>query len=82
MQSRMLKIFNSFYARQKYQALVYLKRPFMFAYSAMINNKVIEKAELSGFEECIDAPLTKDKIENAISDYLNMYAFHLTKKIL
>ena len=54
----------------------------MFAYSAMVNNKIIEKAENCGFEECIDAPLNKIKIENTISDYLNMYAFHLTKNML
>jgi hypothetical protein len=54
----------------------------MFAYSAMVNNKVIEKAQQSGFEECIDAPLNKNKIENVISDYINMYAFHLTRKML
>ena len=54
----------------------------MFAYSAMINNKVVEKEEVSGFEECIDAPLNKSKIENIIGDFLNMYAFHLTKKML
>ena len=54
----------------------------MFAYSAMVNNKINEKAENCGFEECIDAPLNKIKIENTISDYLNMYAFHLTKNML
>lgn len=44
MQNKMLKIFNVLYANQRYEALVYMKRPFMFAYSAMVNNKVIEKA--------------------------------------
>ena len=78
----MLKIFNVLYANCRYEALVYLKRPFMFAYSAMVNNKVIEKAQQSGFEECIDAPLSKAKIENVINDYINMYAFHLTRKML
>lgn len=82
MQNKMLKIFNVLYANQRYEALVYMKRPFMFAYSAMVNNKVIEKAQQSGFEECIDAPLNKIKIENVISDYINMYAYHLTRKML
>ena len=50
----------------------------MFAYSAMINSKIQEKVKLSGFEECIDAPLNKMKIEAIISEYLNLYAFNLT----
>ena len=55
-----------------------MNRPFMFAYSAMINSKIQEKVKQSGFEECIDAPLNKIKIEAIISDYLNLYAFNLT----
>ncbi len=67
----MLKIFNVLYANQRYEALVYMKRPFMFAYSAMVNSKVTEKAQQSGFEECIDAPLNKNKIENVIRQKIN-----------
>ena len=55
-----------------------MKRPFMFAYSAMINSKIKDKVNQSGFDDCIDAPLNKLKIEAVISEYLNFYAFNLT----
>ena len=59
-----------------------MKRPFMFAYSAINNSIIKEKVNQSGFDDCIDAPLNKLKIESVISEFLNMYAFNLTSQIL
>jgi hypothetical protein len=31
-----------------------MKRPFIFAYSALVNNEVTEKTKQSGFDGCLD----------------------------
>ena len=59
----MLKIFNIFYSNQRYQTLKYMKRPFMFAYWAMITSKIQEKVNQSGFDDCLDASLNKIKLK-------------------
>jgi hypothetical protein len=52
-----------------------MKRPFIFAYSALINNKVIEETRLSGFDKCVDSPLNKIKIEGLIDESIEMWAY-------
>ena len=59
-----------------------MNRPFIFAYSAMVNSQVKEKTQSAGFDQCIDAPLNKIKIDTAISDYLNVFVFKLTIKLM
>jgi hypothetical protein len=56
-----------------------MNRPFIFAYSAMVNNQVKEKTKKGGFDNCIDSPLNKMKIERTFADYLNVFVFQMTK---
>ena len=59
-----------------------MKRPFIFAYSALTNSKVLEETRLNGFDKCIDAPLNKLKIESIIDESIEMWAYQLTKIML
>jgi hypothetical protein len=52
-----------------------MKRPFIFAYSALINTKVIEETKLNGFDKCVDSPLNKLKIEGLIDESIEMWAY-------
>jgi DNA repair photolyase len=42
------------------------KRPLLFAYSAFINENIIEKCKQKGFNYIIEAPLTVQKINTEI----------------
>ena len=35
-----------------------------------------------GFDKCIDAPLNKIKVESLIDEYIESYAFELTKLMM
>ena len=59
-----------------------MNRPFIFAYSAFVNQQVIEETEKYGFDKCITAPLTHAKIEDQIVDFVEHYSFYLTKLML
>jgi hypothetical protein len=59
-----------------------MKRPFIFAYSALTNNKVLEETRLSGFDKCVDSPLNKLKIESIIDESIEMWVYQLTKIML
>ena len=63
-------------------SLQLMKRPFIFAYSALINSKVIEETRLNGFDKCVDSPLNKLKIEGLIDESIEMWAYQLTKIML
>ena len=54
-------------------SLQLMKRPFIFAYSALINNKVIEETRLSGFDKCVDSPLNKIKIEESDFNFISIF---------
>lgn len=51
-----------------------MKRPFIFAYSAFTNSKILEDTSKNGFDKCIDAPLNKLKIENLIDESVEIWA--------
>ena len=45
------------YQKLRYKSLKILNRPLMFAYSAFINQKIIDETMKNGFDKCIEAPL-------------------------
>ena len=66
----------------RYKSLKNLRRPFMFAYSAFINQNIKDETSQHGFDKCIDAPLNQTKIEQILSEYVDDYSYHLTKIML
>ncbi len=70
-----LKVFNILYMNQRYMSLQLMKRPFIFAYSALTNSKVLEETRLNGFDKCVDSPLNKLKIEGLIDESIEMWAY-------
>ena len=72
---QVFKVFNILYANQRYNSLQLMKRPFIFAYSALTNNKVLEETRLSGFDKCVDSPLNKLKIESIIDESIEMWVY-------
>jgi CheY-like chemotaxis protein len=51
------KEYASLYSKVKYKALDKLDRPFIFAYSALINQAIQIQAENCGFDSCLESKL-------------------------
>ena len=47
----------------------------MFAYSAFINQNIIDETLNNGFDKCIEAPLNQLKIEQIFEEYVEQYSF-------
>lgn len=76
-ESQILNYLKDFYSRMKFHALDYMKQPLIFAFSALLNNEIEEKAKAYGFDGCIMSPLTTcnitdilNRLENITSNYL------------
>ena len=63
------------YQKVRFKSLKHLNRPFIFAYSAFVNQAVIEDTLKYGFDKCIEAPLNFTKIEQLFNDYLEHYSY-------
>ena len=59
-----------------------MNRPFIFAYSAFVNQHVIDDTAKYGFDKCITAPLTQAKIDEIIAEFAEHYSLLLTKLML
>ena len=70
------------YQKLRYKSLKFLNRPFIFAYSAFINQKIIDETTKNGFDKCIEAPLNQIKIEQIFDEYDENYSFYMTKLLL
>ena len=70
------------YFKVRYRSLKQLNRPFIFAYSAFVNQQIIEDTAKYGFDKCITAPLNQAKIEELIGEFAEHYSFLLTKLML
>lgn len=70
------------YKNVRYKSLKNLRRPFMFAYSAFINQKIKDETSYHGFDKCIDAPLNQTKLEQIQYEYVDEYSYRLTKLML
>ena len=55
----------------KYNLLNLNAKPFIFAYSALVNDEVREKTTLAGFDACLSSPLNSLKFKNKILPVLN-----------
>ena len=51
----------------------YLKRPFIFAYSAHIDESVIKKTEEAGFDGYIESKLGPDSLAKIIHEYIESF---------
>lgn len=58
--------FIQLYDQVKYQCLDMVNRPFIFAYSALIDNEVEMKIKKYGFDQCFNAPMNMDAFNNEI----------------
>ena len=58
----MLQMFQRLYKRVSFRALDKLERPFIFAYSALVNDDVQKKTKECGFDDCIASKLGPDEL--------------------
>ena len=59
-----------------------MNRPFIFAYSALVNKKAIDNTNEYGFDKCVVSPLNKLRIEGLLNEYIDHYSYQLTKLML
>jgi hypothetical protein len=52
-----------------------MNRPFIFAYSALVNQKVIDNTNKHGFDKCVVSPLNKLRIEGLLNEYIDHYSY-------
>ena len=59
-----------------------LKRPFIFAYSAHIDESIIKKIEEAGFDGYIESKLGPDSLTKIIHDYIETYVESIIDQML
>lgn len=59
--------------RNRYKILDERSRPFIFAFSALINDRVIAQINTAGFDGYVENKLTKVELEEIIQDYIDTY---------
>lgn len=52
--------YRAIYERIKYYSLDQQRIPFIFAYSALVNSEVKTRTKETGFNDCLEAPLTEE----------------------
>lgn len=60
---KVFKMFRNLFNRLKYRSLTQLKRPYIYAYTSLVNLEVIQKAQSYGFDNVINAPMTVTTFE-------------------
>jgi hypothetical protein len=69
-----LGYFKQLYSKVIYKALSNLKMPFIFAYSAFVDDKVRSQTNKCGFEGCFEAKLTKQILKSIVKDKISPFA--------
>ena len=70
MSERLIKLT---YRKIKYWCLDDLKRPWIFAYSALINEGVRERTINAGFDGCLISPITVDVVQDCMTNFVDSY---------
>ena len=70
----MKKILEKVYLKVEYKPMSVLKRPFIFAYSAMVDENVMLQTKIAGFTDCYDSPLALSKVEQVIKLYIGNFS--------
>jgi hypothetical protein len=60
---KVFKLYRNLFDRLKYRSLAQLKRPYIYAYTSLVNLEVIQKAQSYGFDNVINAPMTVTTFE-------------------
>ena len=71
--SKILVVFRRLYKYVKYRALLKLERPWIFAYSAMVNKRVQQDTAAVGFDQCLSSPLRATDVQALIQANLDTY---------
>ena len=71
--NKLEKIILQTYQKVKYVALDGLKRPFIFAYSAFVNDETFKRTNECGFDGCLHSPLTIDVVKDLIGNYVEKF---------
>jgi predicted house-cleaning noncanonical NTP pyrophosphatase (MazG superfamily) len=56
-----------------------MKRPFIFAYSALVNDEITERTKKSGFDGCLDK-LNALEFQGTVKTYLDEFIIHIIDK--
>ena len=65
------------YDKVKYWCLDELNRPYLFAYSALINQTTQKKTIETGFDGCFLAPITKDTMDLLFGKFIDQSVTNL-----
>ena len=61
------------YQKIKYWCLNDLKRPYIFAYSALINEEIRLNTIEAGFDGCLISPITVESINDCMTNFIDKY---------
>lgn len=64
-------IFEKILNKLKYNALSLKKVPFIFAYTALVNDDIVNQTKEAGFDECFLSPLTNQKVELIVKEFID-----------
>ena len=70
----MLKYFKILYSKVIYKSLDKLQAPYIFAYSAFVDEQVNKQTKESGFDGCFDGKLTKHHLKMIIKENIRPFA--------
>ena len=65
-----MNVLLDFYKKIKFHTLDYIKRPFIFAFSAHIDEQVTKTTTKAGFDACISSPLTMKEFDWVINNFV------------
>jgi hypothetical protein len=70
----MLSMLKRFYSKVRFMALDKRKRPFVFAYSMLVDERVEKKSKEVGFDCCINSRLGPNELHEVIHTYIDTFA--------
>ena len=71
---QLLSLFQELYKKVSFRTLDRLDRPFIFAYSALVDNETISKTKDAGFDGCLETKLGPTELQQVINDHIDNFA--------
>ena len=68
---KLLEIFKDMYTKVSLRVLDQLQRPFIFAYSAQVDQEIIQRTSQVGFDGCLETKLGVTELREVMDNYVS-----------
>ena len=70
---KLMDIFKRLYKKVSFNVLNNMDKPFVLAYSAFVNQEIIEKTKESGFDGCLEEKLSPKELQEVIKGHVDAF---------